>query len=143
MCRIYFQWNTIFRSEYSFLIYTEKRKEGKNWIQTVILATQNSMNQKNVCEPIRILHNTFEYYVIQQHNTTTNNMQAFLVVIQKTFLTRIYSLHLNILCFFFTLLVFWAQIKWHDFLRAGAFAPDAPPSATRLRIFPCNNKNSF
>ena len=55
MCRIYFQWNTIFRSEYSFLIYTEKRKEEKNWIQAAILATQNSMNQKNVCEPIPIL----------------------------------------------------------------------------------------
>ena len=73
MCRIYFQWNTIFRSEYSFLIYTEKRKEEKNWIQAVILATQNSMNQKNVCEPIRILHNTatFEYYIIQQHSNIT------------------------------------------------------------------------
>ena len=37
-----------FRSECSFLIYTEKRKKEKNWIRTIILATQNSMNQKNV-----------------------------------------------------------------------------------------------
>ena len=49
MCRIYFQWNHIFRREYSFLIYTEKRKEEKIWIRTIILATQNSMNKKNVC----------------------------------------------------------------------------------------------
>ena len=38
----------IFRSEYSFLIYTEKKEE-KIWIRTIILATQNSTNKKNVC----------------------------------------------------------------------------------------------
>ena len=48
MCRIYFQWNKIFRSEYSFFIYTEKRKEEKIWIRIIVLATQNSMNKKKV-----------------------------------------------------------------------------------------------
>ena len=33
-----------FRSEYNFLIYTEKRKEEKNLNSKHFLATQNSMN---------------------------------------------------------------------------------------------------
>ena len=53
MCRIYFQWNIIFRSKYSFLIYTEKRKEEKK-IEFEILATQ-----------IRNT-NRFKSYIIQQ-----------------------------------------------------------------------------
>ena len=39
----------IFRNKYSLLTYTEKRREEKNWIWAIILATQNSMNRKNVC----------------------------------------------------------------------------------------------
>ena len=39
----------IFRIRYILLIYKEKRKEEKQiWIRTIILATQNSMNKKNV-----------------------------------------------------------------------------------------------
>ena len=36
-----------FRSEHSFLIYAEKRKEEKKLNSNNILATQNSMNQKS------------------------------------------------------------------------------------------------
>ena len=43
----------------------------------------------------------------------------FLVAIQKTFLTKIYSLHLNILGFFFRLLLFGAQIKRARFSQGG------------------------
>ena len=47
---------------------------------------------------------------------------------------RIYSSHLNILCFFSHFYFFGHKYKGHDFLRAGAFAPVAPPSATRLQM---------
>ena len=38
----------IFRSEYSFLIYTEKGKEEKIWIRTIILPAENSVNKNTV-----------------------------------------------------------------------------------------------
>ena len=38
-----------FRNKYRLLTYTEKRSEEKNWIRAIIMATQNSVNRKNVC----------------------------------------------------------------------------------------------
>ena len=38
-----------FRNKCSLLTYTEKRSEEKNWIRAIIMATQNSVNRKNVC----------------------------------------------------------------------------------------------
>ena len=66
-------------------------------------------------------------------------MQTFLVVIQKTFLMRIYSSHLNMLCFFSRFYFFGHKYKGHDFFLAGAYAPVAPPSATRLVIYKFNS----
>ena len=65
-------------------------------------------------------------------------MQTFLVVIEKTFLMRIYSSHLNILSFFSRFYFFGHKYKGHDFLQAVGFAPVASPSATRL-----NTNNIF
>ena len=39
----------IFRDECSLLTYSEERREEKNLIRAIILATQNSVNRKNVC----------------------------------------------------------------------------------------------
>ena len=44
-----------------------------------------------------------------------------------------YLARLNIVCYFFLrFYVLGYNYKGHNFLRAGAFAPVAPPSATRL-----------
>ena len=53
----------IFRKEYSFLIYTEKRKEGKtefeqSWRHKIQLIKVMYLIDNSKHKPIRILHNT-------------------------------------------------------------------------------------
>ena len=55
-------------------------------------------------------------------------MQTFLVVTQKTFLMRIYSSHLNILCFFFHVFIFLGtNIKGTIFSGRVRSHPSHPP----------------
>ena len=126
MCHIYLQWNNVFRSEYTFFIYTEKRKEEKIWIWIIVLATQNSMNKKKVSWLIIRNTNRFEYYIIQQLFNDANSM--FLVDTQKTFLMRMYSSRLNILRYFFHSFIFLgANIKGTIFSGRVRWHPSHPP----------------
>ena len=108
----------------------QKRKEEKIWIQINVLATQNSMNKKKVSQLIIQNTNKLEYYIIQQLFNDENVPWCH---------TENLSYEITFIPFKYTLLLFSRfyffrhKYKGHDFLRAGAFAPVVPPSATCLR----------
>ena len=108
----------------------QKRKEEKIWIRIIVLATQNSMNKKRVSQLIIRNTNQFEYYIIQRlfndENVPcchTENLSYEIIFIPFKYTLLLFSR------FYF----FRHKYKGHDFLRAGAFAPVAPPSTTCLR----------
>ena len=106
----------IFGSEYSFLIYPEKRKKKFEFIW----ATQNPMNKKNVCQLTIRNTNRFEYYITQQLLNDVNVSRCH---------TETLSYENMFIPFKYTLLLFSRfyflgyKYEGHDFLRAGAFVP--------------------
>ena len=86
------------------------KKGRKNWIGTIILATQNSIKQ------------LFNVPRCHSENLSYENI----------FLPFKYTFLLFLRFYFFA-----HKYKGHDFLRASAFAPVAPPSTTCLNVGRC------
>ena len=120
----------IFRREYSFLIYTEKRKEEKiefelsSWRHKIQLIKVMCLIDNSKYWPIPILHNntTTIYNDVNVPRCHTENLSY-----EDIFFPSKYTLLLFSRFYFFG-----HKYKRRDFLWEGAFAPVAPPSATCL-----------
>ena len=89
------------------------------------------MNKKRVSELIIQNADRFEYYIIKQ---LFNDVSVPRCHTENLSYGNIFIPFKNTLLLYSRFYFFGHKYKGHDFLRAGAFAPVAPPSATRLGI---------